>query len=545
MTLALPDSLQPWAVELGALDIDLAIALGPLIRRLDPALTGHEQVAGPTGELNGYDGITRRGDPSRILLSEWAVAEVLPEEFLRRLASAELLHTAPAYQRPADRGRVAVLLDVGPDTLGAVRLAQLAALIVLHRQAAARGSELSIGFFGDEPGQWRTGPIEELLATWLQARRVRSATPEELAQWLEPEAAPADVWLFGGQRCARSAPGRARCLVGRDSRWDAAGVTAIEVLIDGRTLLLPVPRRDLSIRALRGAGFRHLPTPPVTITGALRFPFFPSSSSRILGRGEGPDELVTIPVRAGSPGRLRRHRFAGPVAFAGFLGRRVIAFVVMNGALRFEVVGKPLIELANLELPLSRLPELPDPDGPIAPLVFGRGSLFGLFADGWHRVNYTSGFHRKPLVDLRPGRRNDAPELAWRTPDGDIIATDGRRLGRPDRLLLGPHRDFLSSPDGLDWTHAPVRFQLRVANPAEVLGQILIGGDTAVVTRSSEGEVELHRREGRQPLSQWSGGHWAAVHPTLPWLVVQDHSGEVTVADLVANTTLMSIPVST
>src|SRR5258708_32464980 len=130
----LPPALAPWASTLALLDIELAAALGPVVRQLDQLISRHDPGLGKHGELNGYDGITRRGDPARILASEWAIADAVPEEFLRRVAAAELLHLAPACQQDQSRGRVAILVDTGPDQLGAARLGQRAAMIVLQRR---------------------------------------------------------------------------------------------------------------------------------------------------------------------------------------------------------------------------------------------------------------------------------------------------------------------------------------------------------------------------------------------------------------------------
>lgn len=147
----LPPALQPWAEPLSALDAELAVALGPLIRQLDQLLTRQDTAAGTHGPLDGYDGITRQGSPTRMLMSEWALADTVPDEFLRRAVNAELLYLEPAYQQDRDRGSVAVLLDTGPDQLGAARLVQLATLIVLLRRTTARGQDLSLGILTSPP----------------------------------------------------------------------------------------------------------------------------------------------------------------------------------------------------------------------------------------------------------------------------------------------------------------------------------------------------------------------------------------------------------
>src|SRR5258708_3953997 len=134
----LPPALAPWASALALLDIELAAALGPVVRQLDQLISRHDPGLGKHGELNGYDGITRRGDPARILASEWAIADAVPEEFLRRVAAAELLHLAPACQQDQSLGRVAILVDTGTDQLRAARLVHPAARTGLPPRARRR-----------------------------------------------------------------------------------------------------------------------------------------------------------------------------------------------------------------------------------------------------------------------------------------------------------------------------------------------------------------------------------------------------------------------
>lgn len=181
----LPPGLQPWGEALAALDPELAIALGPLVRQLDQLITRQDAGSGTHGPLDGYDGITRHGSPTRLLVSEWALADAVPDEFLRRAANAELLYLEPAYQQDRQRAGVAVLVDSGPDQLGAARLVQLAALIVLLRRAASRGYELSIGILGDEPGSWHGGEPTVVLAKWLTARRADDPDPADVEQWAD------------------------------------------------------------------------------------------------------------------------------------------------------------------------------------------------------------------------------------------------------------------------------------------------------------------------------------------------------------------------
>src|SRR5919197_166509 len=149
----LPPALAPWAPALSALTPELAVTLGPMVRRLDDMISTYDPDSGGSGPLDGYEGLVWRGPPERLLASKWMLADELPFEFLRRAVTGELLYLAPARRRDRGRGRVVILVDAGPAQLGAARLVQLAALVVLHRRAAARRSELAVGILGEEAGR--------------------------------------------------------------------------------------------------------------------------------------------------------------------------------------------------------------------------------------------------------------------------------------------------------------------------------------------------------------------------------------------------------
>jgi hypothetical protein len=84
-----------------------------------------------------------------MVIGEWLLADELPDEFLRRAAAGELLYLGTAHRHDPPHGVVRVLVDTGPDQLGAGRLVQLAALIVVHRRGGpdrreARGGRCSV-----------------------------------------------------------------------------------------------------------------------------------------------------------------------------------------------------------------------------------------------------------------------------------------------------------------------------------------------------------------------------------------------------------------
>jgi hypothetical protein len=121
-TVELPRALTPWAAYLQLFPRELVLALGPMVRRLDSVI-GPLRAQGRRGDgdPDGFDGLARRGSYERLLLSEWLLAEEVPEEFVRRAAMREhgFLHLA---RREPVGSRVSVaLFDAGPNQIGAPR----------------------------------------------------------------------------------------------------------------------------------------------------------------------------------------------------------------------------------------------------------------------------------------------------------------------------------------------------------------------------------------------------------------------------------------
>lgn len=90
----------------------------------------------------GVGGLSRRGDFSRLSMSDWLWAEAEPLEFMRRAAMHELLFLAPEPERVPNKPEMVLLFDTGPLQLGAPRLAHLALWIALARRAERVGATL-------------------------------------------------------------------------------------------------------------------------------------------------------------------------------------------------------------------------------------------------------------------------------------------------------------------------------------------------------------------------------------------------------------------
>jgi hypothetical protein len=525
----LPAALQPWSEPLSALDAELAIALGPLVRQLDQLVTRQDPGPGPHGPLDGYDGITRQGSPSRLLASEWALAEAVPAEFLRRAASAELLYLNPAYQQDRQRAGIAVLVDTGPDQIGAARLVQLAGLVMMLRRSSARGHQLSLGILGDEPGQWRSGEPETLLRGWLAARRAADPDPEAIDRWAAEADDPDEVWLLAGPRLAATLPGRRRMLVARECAWDQDGATAAEVRLDGDRIELALPRHHLAIRALRGAGFRTSAAEQPRTDGRLRFPAFTGAPLRLLARGNGPQELVgvTISARGHGAGRPRKYQLRGPILAASVFSQRTVALVLVDEMLQVEVIGKPLGHLDELAVPLDQVGlTTADVDAardqPLPPVFFGSGALLCRLNDEWWRLHPDEPPRIVDLLAVAPSRKLDEPRIAVRFRGLAQISSPRMHLKGADRIVFGQDQ-LIAWYDQDTWVVEPGRVRIRVPDNAEPFGLLSLNDVPTLICRSSAGLlIRLCTAAGYRTLTNWPYvRNTPSLHPFEPILAIE------------------------
>ena len=181
----LPPALRPWSDWLAWFAPDIAEGVGAMLVRLDPLLglpspaRTHELA-----EPDGIDGLHRRGSYGRLLLSEWAVADAMPDEFLRRAAGGEHLFLAPRRRATKVDRTLVALFDAGPAQLGAPRLAHIALWILLARRAAVSGARFVWGVWQTRGGL-HDGGSPEMLARLLAARTFSPITAAHRERWVE------------------------------------------------------------------------------------------------------------------------------------------------------------------------------------------------------------------------------------------------------------------------------------------------------------------------------------------------------------------------
>lgn len=218
------------------------------------ALVGRMAGVAPSPDAlpDGVGRLARRGEYRHLLLSQWALLDAAPDEFMRRAAGGELLFSAPEPQVQR-RARICVaLFDTGPAQLGEPRLVQIALFILLARRALDAGATFQWGTM-QAPQLLRTGHGRDALRVLLAARTLTRVGAPALAGWnasLARLGADADVWQVGapGAAVVRRATAQA-CIEARllDNLLDVS-------IVQGggtRRLQLELPTPDVGARLLR------------------------------------------------------------------------------------------------------------------------------------------------------------------------------------------------------------------------------------------------------------------------------------------------------
>jgi hypothetical protein len=321
----LPPALRPWQASLSLFPRDLALSLGPLVQRLALAvgpLRGRDRAN--AGEPDGYRDIGRRGTYERLLVSEWLLADELPDEFLRRATSGEHLFLQRAHRKPAGtRGSVA-LFDAGPSQLGAPRVAHVAALVILASRAAAAGVPFAFGIL-QQPGKPLAEVNPQSVLALLDARTAEEASLETLARHIEQLGdgqALDDLWLVAGERCRRlPVPPTASLLLVEEPIEPHSRSLVASAIRGGAsaTVELELPPAADCTRLLRDPFLAATPRPQAAACSASDLLF--SQDGRRLLFKVGDRALQAIPLQTGQVESMAPRS----VSFAVEPGERILA----------------------------------------------------------------------------------------------------------------------------------------------------------------------------------------------------------------------------
>lgn len=197
---ALPRVYAPYAALFAQFDAPMMSVLGGVLRALAPSLTQVGTFENQNdGEFTGYDGLENRGSLANLLESEWLLRELDADDFVRRIAEAEVLFRRRNFANAGKQSTLAVILDCGPWMLGRNRLIALAALFYLAIRAEQTNAQLHWIVPGTADNTWQKTLDRESIQTFLGRVVQTELTPKRvdfLLGKMSPEA-KTDVWYVG------------------------------------------------------------------------------------------------------------------------------------------------------------------------------------------------------------------------------------------------------------------------------------------------------------------------------------------------------------
>jgi hypothetical protein len=449
-----PASLKPFVRALEPFEPQIATALSKWLPRLALLVGPIAKSVDDGGDPDGYDGVARRGPYDRLLLSEWATALELPDEFVRRAAMNEHLFVELSRRQPQGSLRSLVLVDPGPDQLGAPRLVHLAAAIVAEARAARAKAAFAWGTVSDA-STTRVFPSVgvDSVRHVLDARRATPLPPSALDRWfaaVERFEGDVDVIFVGGahlERVVRESPFaklRARTL--RVDSVFAGGALDVAVASSEpspRPLRLPLPDDALCVRALRDPFEREKsgsPVPELDVVAAAGLAI-PLAGRRILVRTKDGVAALFEPnsprASLGPPRHLRLERDDVLLA-ACLVGRRPLALVrVRNDKLNVVFAGNRVTV-----------------DGVVAPTL-------------------------RVLSNGKPVATNPDDGVRLLVPMGSDAPVDDGRTPVPIPELDGRPRGFMN--DGLGYALLPFLRRVAELKPDHLIAPIAHRGDVLSV----------------------------------------------------------------
>ena len=540
----LPRELAPWAAELSLFPEDVALGLGGLVARLALAIGPMRTRAQRGREVpDGYDGLTRRGDYERLLMTEWLLADEMPDEFLRKVAMGEHAFLARAFQEPAASRRSVVFFDAGPDQLGGPRVAHLAALITFARRAADARAELAWGTLAARFAPLVDAVTDAGVLALLEARTRSRAGAADIAEALRRAgrtSAHDELWIVGGAALRDACEGAGVSFVQVDDEL-AVETHALRVRVKPargaeRTAVLELPPSPVCARLLRDPFQVATARPTTSRVSLATWPgnlVLSLDGRRLFARGA--DGSLTSLVFGNSPRAVAQApaRFVPPsghaIVAAGWARgpkRIVVATQSPDGVLHVHTLTKRATA-ASSTVAFKALGEHA-PNGPMSLLYRARDGAH-CFHDAAHRLvrlrDGAAGADWVNVIGLNPGSARmesgaiylgDRVEVVTRDNDGvDVtgVVMDVR-VNRVPRVVFGaPPPRWLAAIETAEdtWTLAgggakdAMREVWPVPRGLVVCGLVETGWSprrpSLVVLDAVRSSVSLYRADAMDPIA--------------------------------------------
>ncbi len=269
----LPRELAPWTPFLEMFPDEAAHTIWPWLQRLH-ALVGDVHLTSErmSGEADGFDGLTRRGIYDRLVTSEWALLEFIPEEFIRRAAMNEQLFLQPVRKSPQEAKRSVMLFHAGPDQLGAPRLVHLALLITMARRAIASRTSFAWGILQNPP-DLSEGFSAEHLRLLINARTWGAPESRHIGRWKDALVSiqPDDLWVVGSSGLTQLPRLLHSSMIVVDQPLEIpATYLSVSAARHGNAphmkVRLEIPAQDAAVHLLRATEYRRTVTRPAATT---------------------------------------------------------------------------------------------------------------------------------------------------------------------------------------------------------------------------------------------------------------------------------------
>ena len=406
--LVLPESLRPWRAWLQWLPPELACSLGEIIQKIAPLLgTMRRQVSGDLlPEPDGLDDVKSRGPYDRLLATEWLLADVVPEEFLRRAVSGEHLFLMPRLRAPHIDTLIVATFDAGPLQFGAPRLVHLALWILLARRARMAGATFRWGILQAPSTLYPADTVHDL--EQMLAARTWALEKGGLTVWegaLREQGVQPDEWWHIGVE-----PVVPRGRISSDAGMThavqvktAIGAHALDVVLGqpGQThiLNLALPESSIGSRLLKGrfnTSARQRTIPRVAEKLAItRSPVIASVGRLVAVPTLGQPGVLVFPIsREGgavvSPYRQKWGGGCEPLAMT-FCGQQLGAILQTTGGQRFW-------KISGLDTPEEPI-DIPGGRGVFQPAVW--------LSSGSRKVLYVVNSHGALICCSKPNQLDD------------------------------------------------------------------------------------------------------------------------------------------
>lgn len=281
----LPRELQPWEPYLAFLDPILVPALGRLADEVLRALRNVGTEQPHEGEPSGWSGLDRRGPLERLLLTDWALSELAPDEFLRRTTQGELLFWQRERATSPLGGTCRLLLDCGPLQVGACRVVQLALLVVLARRAQEAGRRFA-WCVGQDVARQHEGLSGNSIRSFLQARSCSPVSDDAVRSFCERAEEKDELWLAGSPEFLQRHQGRPFMLA-----LEQLSPESVRLTLQRRAQILTMPSREC-VRLLRDP-FRQAQSPVQSSAVPGDFDFSADGRKLIV---RAPGQMVVYPI---------------------------------------------------------------------------------------------------------------------------------------------------------------------------------------------------------------------------------------------------------